>query len=918
MAEVTGVAGRVAGRQRELAVLASAFANARAGSATLVRVRGATGTGKTALLAEFARAVSDHAVVLSETCRRPGGGSAGRAAEGLLPDAGGRDGLPVPVLSRRLGRRLADLTVAGPVVVLLDDFHHCDEASVRVLAHQAHRGAEQPLLVVVAQRPAGRPLWPPMTLPPGDVATVDLADFTETEVAGVTAAWWAEPPGPGFVRELAALTGGNPAVLGEVCAALHLEGLAPDEQALGRARRLAPAARARLVERVLAGRPEHVRRVAEAVAVFGGSDVELAALLGGVPEPLAADALGVLAAERLLDGDDREFASPAVREAILTGVPDRRLGPLRLTAARLLNDRGCPPEDVGAHLLGRRLLPERWMRDVLAEAARTAERAGRPHDAARYLGVLVADRPQDMPVRIEFARLVGVRDPLAAYATLAGMSAMAEDTRSRARISLQLAIAALSAREPHEATRLLTGALGQLDAEPAGSTGDADRGLRTELEAALLAVAFEQPGSLALVGGRLPAMSALTGQTPAEVAVLALASVAHLIRGADRDLAVSCARRAVERPEPAVRWACSLAAYVLFAADEVDEALHALGGLAPGPVRGDTGWTEVVALTAHSWLACGAGDLSRALSDASAAVRAAERDDRPELATAPLVAQALVLLQQGDTEGAAAAMARADHHGPDGSVLRFPFHHLARGRLAEARGDLAGALAHLRRCGAGLRAEGGANPLFVPWWLDGARVLVRLGRRAEAAELVAHGEQLARAWGSASARGLALLGRGLVAEGGAAVDGLTAAAEVLGRTTASWYLAEAETALGQALLRAGDHQGARRAFRSAVDRSVRSGFWGRAEEAQDGVTAAGGRNYPVTGSVTDVLTLGERRVGELAAAGATNRTIADALQLAVRTVEIHLTSVYRKLGVSGRTQLQERFPGGLLAPEPAL
>ncbi|WP_439378709.1 AAA family ATPase [Amycolatopsis lexingtonensis] len=915
MAEVTAVAGRVVGRRRELEVLGSAFANARAGSATLVRVRGATGTGKTALLAEFARSVGDRAVVLSETCRRPGGGNTGRAAEGLLPDAGSRYGMPVPVLSRRLGRRLADLTVAGPVVVLLDDFHHCDEASVRVLAHQAHRGAEQPLLVVVAQRPAGQPLWPPMTLPPGDVATVDLAAFTEPEVAEVAAAWWSETPAPGFARELSALTGGNPALLGEICAALHLEGLAPDEQALARARVLAPGARARLVERVLAGRPAHVRHVAEAVAVVGAPDVELVALLGGVPEPLAADALGVLAAEGLLRDSGGELASPAVRDAVLAGVPERRLGPLRLTAARLLNDRGRPPEDVGAHLLGRRLLPERWMRDVLAEAARTAERSGRPHDAARYLGVLVADRPQDMPVRIEFARLVGVRDPLAAYATLAGMADQAEDVRSRARISLQLAIAALSAREPREATRLLTGALEQLDGDRAG---DADRRLRTELEAALLAVAFEQPGSLDLVAGRLPAMSALPGQNPAEVGVLALAGLAHMIRGTDRDLAVSCARRALERPEPPVRWACSLAAYVLFAADEVDEALHALGGLSPGPVRDDAGWAEVVALTAHSWLTCGAGDLSRALSDATAAVRAAERDDRAELATAPLVAQALVLLQQGDIDGAAAAMARADRAGPDESVLRFPFHLLARGRLAEARGDLDGALAHLRRCGAALRAEGGANPLFVPWWLDGARVLVRLGRRGDAAELVAHGEELARAWGSASARGLALLGRGLVAEGSAAVDGLTAAAEVLGGTAASWHLAEAETALGQALLRAGDHQGARRAFRAAVDLSVRSGFWSRAEEAQAGVTAAGGRNYPVTGSVTDVLTLGERRVGELAATGATNRTIADALQLAVRTVEIHLTSVYRKLGVNGRTQLQERFPGGLLAPEPAL
>lgn len=912
MADTTSVAGRVAGRRRELEVLGSAFANARAGAATLVRVRGATGTGKTLLLEEFARSVGDRATVLSGTCRRPGRGSEGQVVEGLLPDAGGRYGTPVPVLSRRLGRRLADLAATSPVVLVLDDFHHCDEASVRVLAHQAHRGAELPLLIVVAQRPADRPLWPPVTLPPGDVATIDLAAFGEDDVQELLAA---DRPEPGAAAELVELTGGSPALLGELCAAMRVEGFVPDERGLARARVLAPAARARLVERVLAGRPEHVRPAAEAAAVFGKPDVELVALLAGVPEPLAADAVGVLAAEHVLRADGSEFASAAVRDAVLAGMPERRLDPLRLTAARLLNDRGRAAEDVGAHLLGRRVLPERWMRDVLDEAARTAERAGRPHDAARYLGVLVADRPEDMPVRIEFARLVGVRDPLAAYATLAGMAELAEDTRSRARISLQLAIAALSAGEAAEGTRLVTGALDRLDADPAG---DADRGLRTELESALLAVAFEQPGALDLIAPRLPAMSALTGQTPWEVSVLALTSLAHMIRGTDRELAVSCARRALERPAPPVRWACSLAAYVLFAADEADEALPALGDLSPDPLSDDAGWPEIVALTAHAWLTGGAGDLSRALSDATAAVRVAERDERPELATAPLVAQALILLKQGDAPAAARALARADHNGLDGSVLRFPHHLLARAWLAEATGDPEAALRHLRQCGAALRAEGAANPLFVPWWLDGARVLVKLGRREEAAELVAHGEELARTWDTASAQGLALLGRGLVAEGAAAVDGLTAAVEVLGGAAATWSLAEAETLLGQALLRHGDHQGARRHFRSAVDRSVRSGFWGRAEEAQQGVTAAGGRNYAVTGNVTDVLTVGERRVGELAATGATNRTIADRLQLAVRTVEIHLTSVYRKLGVSGRAQLQERFPGGLLAPEPAL
>jgi DNA-binding NarL/FixJ family response regulator len=51
------------------------------------------------------------------------------------------------------------------------------------------------------------------------------------------------------------------------------------------------------------------------------------------------------------------------------------------------------------------------------------------------------------------------------------------------------------------------------------------------------------------------------------------------------------------------------------------------------------------------------------------------------------------------------------------------------------------------------------------------------------------------------------------------------------------------------------------------------------------------------------LTAQERRVAELAAAGATNKEIAEALFLIQRTVETHLTSVYRKLGIKGRRTL---------------
>jgi DNA-binding CsgD family transcriptional regulator len=53
----------------------------------------------------------------------------------------------------------------------------------------------------------------------------------------------------------------------------------------------------------------------------------------------------------------------------------------------------------------------------------------------------------------------------------------------------------------------------------------------------------------------------------------------------------------------------------------------------------------------------------------------------------------------------------------------------------------------------------------------------------------------------------------------------------------------------------------------------------------------------------DSLTPSERRVAEMAAAGPTNREIAQALFVTQRTVEVHLTSIYRKLAINSRSQL---------------
>src|SRR6266705_1077941 len=62
----------------------------------------------------------------------------------------------------------------------------------------------------------------------------------------------------------------------------------------------------------------------------------------------------------------------------------------------------------------------------------------------------------------------------------------------------------------------------------------------------------------------------------------------------------------------------------------------------------------------------------------------------------------------------------------------------------------------------------------------------------------------------------------------------------------------------------------------------------------------------------DELTATELRVAGLAAAGMTNREVAQVTYMSAKTVEAHLASVYRKLGIRSRAQLGARVAA--LAP----
>jgi DNA-binding CsgD family transcriptional regulator len=79
--------------------------------------------------------------------------------------------------------------------------------------------------------------------------------------------------------------------------------------------------------------------------------------------------------------------------------------------------------------------------------------------------------------------------------------------------------------------------------------------------------------------------------------------------------------------------------------------------------------------------------------------------------------------------------------------------------------------------------------------------------------------------------------------------------------------------------------------------------------------ATGARPRRVALSGLDALTPSERRVAGMAAKEMTNRDIAQALFVTPKTVEVHLSSVYRKLGIASRAQLAGAL--GSEASEPA-
>jgi DNA-binding CsgD family transcriptional regulator/tetratricopeptide (TPR) repeat protein len=208
-------------RERELAALDAAFAEAAAGRGVVAIVTAEAGGGKTALLDAFCAGQADTTRVLRGVCDalftpRPLGPIHDMAAE-AGPELGGllaRDPVPYQVA----GALLEELRRREPTILVVEDIHWADEATLDVLRVVARRIDPARALIAVSYREEEVDARHPVRVMLGELASaVSLTRVPLPPLSAAAVAQLAFPHGTD-PDELHRATSGNPFFVTEVLA----------------------------------------------------------------------------------------------------------------------------------------------------------------------------------------------------------------------------------------------------------------------------------------------------------------------------------------------------------------------------------------------------------------------------------------------------------------------------------------------------------------------------------------------------------------------------------------------------------------------------------------------------------------------------------------------------------------------------
>ena len=882
------------------------------GHGSTVLVQGEAGMGTSALVAHWLGARTDLQVLTVRGVEREADLPFAGLAALVQPVLGLIDDLPEPqpaslraalALGPAAGgdRFTAFVAVVGllasaarrsPLLVAVDDAHHLDPSTAAALAFASRRLADDPVLVVLAGRPeafAGGAF--------DHGTTIDRLSLGYDDARRVLDASATVPIHPAVAARLLPVAQGNPAALVALGSMLD-----PDE---------------------LRGR----RPLPEPLPVGAAFEAAVARRIADLPHP-TTQALLLLAAGAA-DGDHEvrraltatgvggEVLAPAEREGIVELVDGRyRFRDARLRSA--IYRTSAAPDRRNAH-------------EALAAAHEPGSLARALHTASASTGP-----DEEVASALEAAAIDAGRrgDAAASWRTWERASELSTTETERARRLIGAAGAALELGSPDAAQRLLA------DVEP--HLVEDLRPSRDLVQGRLLVVSGRPDAAVEVLTTRA---DELAGPDPAGAAALLLDAVPAMLRSGRIGTATTLARRSSELARAGgddrleARSAVALGAALAAAGDpsggrdlldRFPAVLDREGEVASAPFLADTAALALVRLGDHGeagalldrlaravgdasaphaapgilsvqgFLAYRAGRLAEAAAASSAAVQIADETGQPGLVPFPLGTLATVEGMRGDEASCRAAAARLSGLGllPEGRghdvVARAALGllELGLGRPDDAVAVLAPLRATLDR----------SRPSVLMWEADLADALIRTGRSDDAGPVIASLEAAAEGADDDRARAAVARLRALLApddDREPLSEHAVAAFRELGLT---FGLARSLLDLGAWLRRSRRRRAARAPLQEALERfeAMSSTSWSSLAAAE--LERCGGPDRDRTGGGV-LLTPQEQQVAALFADGASNREAAARLFVSVRTIESHLSRIYRKLGLRSRSEL---------------
>jgi DNA-binding CsgD family transcriptional regulator len=599
------------GRARELAMLSALMPWGRGDGRRVVLVGGEAGSGKSRLVREFGTAVAEQDVrVLYGACdavvQAPYGpfvdaldhlarvtdpaelraavGTAGGELARLLPDLAIRLGEPAapagadPDTERhRLHTAVTDLLTGisrrRPVLLVIEDAHWADAATLGLLRHLARAGGRARLLMLATFRDTDTDMPDALTEALADLRRSEdvvrtrlpgLSDDDVTEFVRRAAGGAAEAGVATLAHAITGLTEGNAFLVCELWRGLVDTGVVDVVDGTLRLRRpLDELGTPESVREVAGRRLAHLRpatsHLLELAATAGGEfELDVLRLAAGVSEPVLAEALDEAVRSGMIEelpsrGLAYRFTHELVRRALYDGLSALRRAELHLRVGEALERSGARSgrrlADLAHHFAAAAPLggAERGV-EYSVQAARAAaaalayEQAAERLRDALELGRQAPRERAELLIELGSARHRAGRsvDALDAFASAAGIAGELGDAELLARAAIgyenacwrpvitdELAVELLeraAATLPDAPSQLRVGVLGGL-ARALQIRGDKARGIAVRADAIAMARTLDDRAALATV---LVASYWSSGMLPAEEVLAALTEARDL------------------------------------------------------------------------------------------------------------------------------------------------------------------------------------------------------------------------------------------------------------------------------------------------------------------------------------------------------------------------------------------------------